>query len=85
MWNRSENSTSEKPLALDRKSSREYVYVRKDFVFVESTEERPAHWTYLEARIPMKDWELFVELMDHADALDDVYAALTELAELIVE
>lgn len=85
MWHKSENSDLNKPKALDSKSSYEYVYVRKNFVQIEATEQRPAHWEYFEARIPKKDWELFVELGNHSEALDDVYAALTELAELIVE
>lgn len=70
---------------MDGKSSREYVYVRKDFVQVEAAEDRPAHWEWMEARIPKEDWYLFAELTGHSEALDDVYAALTELAELIVE
>ncbi|MBQ6398851.1 MAG: hypothetical protein IJI21_01900 [Clostridia bacterium] len=85
MWNKSENSDMNKPVTMDAKSSHEYVYVRKDFRQVEATEDRPAHWEWMEARIPKKDWELFVELSSHSEALDDVYAALTELAELIVE
>ena len=85
MWHKSENSSMGKPAAIDTKSSCEYVYVRKDFVHVDATDDRQAHWEYMEARIPKKDWELFVELSNHSEALDDVYAALTELAELIVE
>ena len=30
------------------------------------------------------DWEVYAAVGNHSEALDDVYAALTELAELIV-
>lgn len=85
MWYKNENGTTEKPVAIDQESSKVYVYVRKNFVEVEATEEIPAHWAWMEQKVRKDDWATYQEVMNHSDALDDVYEALTELAELIVE
>ena len=88
MWYRTENGNSVRPAALDDTSSKVYVYVRKDFVEVPASGEGeqviPAHWSWLETKILKADWEIYSEVLSHGEALDDVYAALTELAELIV-
>jgi hypothetical protein len=36
-------------------------------------------------KIPREMWEVCEKVMGHGTALDDVYDALTELAEIIVE
>lgn len=86
-WKTVENGDSVKPAALDTESSRKRNYVRKDFVFIEAEEEdeyeKPAHWEYLERKVAKEDWETYMSVIDHAEALNDVYVALTELAELI--
>lgn len=90
MWYKVENGSVEKPVVLDQTSSKVYVYVRKDFVEVpasgeEGTSEyRPTHWEWMECKIRKEDWVIFEKVLGHDDALDDVYAALTELADMIV-
>lgn len=46
--------------------------MRKDFVFIEATEERDAHWEYMEARIPRDVLDLFTVLMEHAGEIADL-------------
>lgn len=84
MWYKNQNGSNEKPVAVDKVTSRAYVYVRKEFVLIEEQEEIPAHWEWMETKIPVADWEIYEKAMRHDEALDDVYSALTELAELIV-
>ena len=84
MWYENVNGSVTKPEELDTTSSKKYVYVRKNFQLVEATEDVPAHWKWQETKILRDDWEIYRGVMEHGDALDDVYAALTELAELIV-
>ena len=87
MWYKCQNGIDVKPAALDRTSSQNYVYVRKDFEAVPASGEGnlfiPAHWEWMEMKIPKKDWDVYQQVMEHGEALDDVYAALTELADLI--
>lgn len=83
MWRKNSNGDSVKPEAVDRDSSRKYIYVRKDFILVEATEEIPAHWEWMEAKIPKDALAIWDQTTAHETALDDVYAALTELAEII--
>ena len=83
MWYRNENGSVVKPAEIDNTSSELYVYVRKDFEEVAETEENPAHWTWMETKVRKEDWETYAKVMGHDSALDDVYAALTELAEII--
>ena len=88
-WYRTENGDSVKPSAIDRESSKVYVYVRKNFEAVPASGEGeqiiPAHWSWMETRVPKEDWEIYEKVINHGEALDDVYAALTELAEMILE
>lgn len=81
MWYKNENGSNDKPSALDTETSKVYAYVRRNFEQVEATEEIPAHWQWEEMKISKDALAIYQE---HNDALDDVYAALTELAELIV-
>lgn len=84
MWYNNENGDLTKPAALDNTSSKKYVYIRKDFIQIAATEETQEHWKWQEMKIPKEDWALYESIIAHDSALDDVYAALTELAELIV-
>ena len=89
MWYKCENGSLDRPQDIDSTSSAIYVYVRKDIVEVPATEGegrdgRPAHYEWMETKIPKQDWEIYEQVLSHNEALDDVYAALTELAELIV-
>jgi len=84
MWKKVENGDSVKPESLDTTSSRRWNYVRKNFELIEATDDYPEHWEWMEIKVLKDDWETYKEVMDHSDALDDVYAALTELAEMVV-
>ena len=84
MWHKSENSNSTQPAAIDRNSSRVYVYVRKDFVFIEESEDKPAHWEYLEARIRREDWDLFEGLMSLETTTSDLGIALEALLDFMI-
>lgn len=90
MWYTVENSELVLPAEIDRTSSRNYIYIRKDFEIVEAVPEtedndyKPAHYRWQEMKIRKEDWEIYETVMSHETALDDVYAALTELAEMIV-
>ena len=88
MWYRVENDNDVQPNGLDVTSSQIYNYIRKDFEFIPAQEEEEgsvitAHWSFLENKILKQDWETYMQISEHETALDDVYAALTELAELI--
>ena len=61
-----------------------YVFVRRNFVLVAAEEERPEHWTWEEQKILKTDWAVYEQVLEHGEALDDVYDALAELAELII-
>lgn len=84
MWYRNENGSSVKPSVIDKTTSKKFIYVRKDFVLIEATEDIPAHWQWMETKIPIDVWEIYEKGIDHDTALEDVYSALTELAEMIV-
>ena len=89
MWYEVENGDLTRPSDIDTTSSRAYVYVRSNFTVVEEVVEEgevitPAHYKWKEMKIPREMWDVCAKVMGHDVALDDVYAALTELAELIV-
>lgn len=83
MWYHNENGDTIKPLSLDNTSSKQYVYVRKNFILIEAHEDSAAHWSWDEIKIPKADWAIYESVMNHEAALEDVYAALAELAELM--
>ncbi len=87
MWYKNSNGNNVKPNEINQVSSRIYVYVRKDFKLIPESGEGedivPEHWEWMETKIRKEDWGLFVKVAGHDDALDDVYAALTELAGII--
>lgn len=85
MWYVTENGTDTCPVALDKVSSKKWVYIRKDFTYIEETEGNPAHYSYMEKKVPKDDWAIYEEVINHGEALDDVYNALAELAEMITE
>ena len=74
----------DKPDEVDTTSSKDWVYIRKNFNFVEATADSDSYWEYDEKLISKEDREIFQSVQSHDDALDDVYSALTELAEIIV-
>lgn len=84
MWYHTANGTATQPPQLDKNSSKVYVYVRKNFTLIPAQEDNAAHWEWDEIKIKKEDWAIYETIMAHDGALDDIYAALTELAELIV-
>ena len=90
MWYKVENGSADRPAEVDGDSSRVYVFVRRSITFVEEARDGegaliPAHYRWEELKIPREMWEVCEKVLGHDTALDDVYAALTELAEMIVE
>ena len=88
MWRKCDSGDDTRPAELDTTSSHNWNYVRKDITFIpaeEGEDGRPAHYEWLEMKGRKDDWAVYEQVMGHSEALDDVYAALTELAELIVE
>lgn len=88
MWYRCENRCLDRPLTLDDRSSKKYVYLRKDILLVNAVFDKdmyiPAHYEWLEQKIPKSDWDFYQKTIGYDEALNDVYAALTEIAEMIV-
>ncbi len=89
MWYETSNGADVRPDAIDQTSSRVYIYVRRNITRVpasgEGDERVAAHYRWEEMKIPREMWEVCRKVFAHDDALDDVYAALTELADMIVE
>ena len=85
MWYEAENGENIRPADVDETSSRAYVYVRKNFELIPETEEFPAHYRWEETKIPKEMWEISKSVFEHTVALNDVYDALAELAEIITE
>lgn len=89
MWYEVENGSVARPADVDTTSSRSYVFVRRNITFVEEVKDgeeitSPAHYRWEEMKIPREMWEVCAKVLGHDMALDDVYTALTELAEMIV-
>ena len=90
MWYRNENSGYARPSEVDTTSSKAYAYLRRNIEFVEERtrpdgEVEEAHYTWEETKIPKDVWDVCEKVLAHDGALDDVYSALTELAEMILE
>ena len=91
MWYEVENGELIRPANIDNTSSREYIYIRKEFEIVEAVPETenndyiPAHYKWQEMKIWKEDWEMYEKIIAHDDALNDIYNALIELAQLFSE
>ncbi len=75
MWYKCENASADKPAAVDSTSSKKYVYLRKDIKYVLARDDIPAHYEWLEKKVARDEWTL--------TAIEDIFTALTELAEMI--
>lgn len=75
--------SSEKPEQVDF-TSKKWVRVRKDIVFVPGDDIIEPHYKYLEKKIKREDWDLFKEVQNHGSEIVDVMDALVELADMIV-
>lgn len=78
MWRKSENGSLDKPLEIDKESSKKYVYVRKNFEEVPTTDQISAHWRWDETKVPKEDWEVYELAMRNAEAISGVEDALCE-------
>lgn len=90
MWYEVENGSLIRPSDIDTTSSRVYIFIRRNITVVEEVKDGdeiiiPAHYHWEELKIPREMWEICEKVLGHDTALDDVYDALTELAEMIVE
>ena len=80
MWARSKNSEAKKPEKVEKSGSQ--VIIRKDFLFVQATEEENAHWEYSEWQMSEKEYEIYKNFEDRMKEQED---ALVELAGMIAE
>ena len=70
-----EAESTVRPNKLDKNSSKEYVYIRKDIEEISKTEEDGSTVTmykYREKKIEKKDWEYYQQLERNADALESL-------------
>ena len=80
MWARSKNSEAKKPEKMERSGSQ--VIIRKDFLFVEETEDENAHWEYSAWQMSEAEYEIYENFEDRMKEQED---ALVELAGMIAE
>lgn len=84
-WHWSESG--DKPDMLDTESSRDYVYIRKDFHEVPSYDmdgqEVGTFWRYQEKILPKAEWEIYKVAMENQSDVSDIQDALCELYEII--
>ena len=89
MWYNVENAEAIRPADVDTTSSKAYVYVRRNFKLIPEQatgwDTIPAHYNWQEIKIPKEMWEVSRNVFEHESALNDVYDALTELAEIVTE
>lgn len=89
MWKLAQNSNEIKPDEIDKTSSPNVVYVRKDFEELERTDEDGevigTYWQYQENVIPKKDWELYEMLISSDEKITDVELALCDVYEMITK
>ena len=85
MWYENSNGSAVRPSDIDMTSSKLYGYIRKDIRLVEGNgEDEAPHYVWQEMRVPREVLGVCRQTLEHEGALDDVYAALSELADLIV-
>lgn len=87
MWKTVENSNNVRPNDIDEISSKDIVYVRKDFIEVptydEYGEQIGNHWQYIEDEIPKSDWETYKKVIENENAMIDTQLAICDLYEMI--
>ena len=57
MWTKSENSESNKPLAVEECG--EIVIVRRNYELIAATDERPEHWEYDECQMTRDQYAMY--------------------------
>lgn len=87
MWYSSGNDSDIKPSEVE--VGKTYVRVRKDFELIpekgEGEQIIPAHWVWMEQKIPKEDWELYQKTYENSSEIEDCNNALMELYEMIAE
>lgn len=87
MWKIVENSNSVKPSEIDDTSSKDTIYVRKDFVEVPTYDgdnnQIGTHWQYMENEIPRDDWETYKKVIENENAMIDTQLAICDLYEML--
>lgn len=77
MWYQSENSSSTKPLEVEKTSTT--VFLRKDFKLipeqVRDNEIVGEHWSYLERKMTLSEYSIYSELKAETDYI----AMMTEV------
>lgn len=85
MWIHNEGTNKPERVQVDPN----YVLIRKNIIFIEEVPSEdytiPAHYEWDEMEISPNAWTVCNKFLGYDEALDDVYAALTELAEIITE
>jgi len=82
MWRKSENSNGVKPL--DFETGLSTIYLRKNFVLVEATEDREEHWSYDELEMDKSAYPLYAALQGKIDEQDSVIAEQDELLAMLL-
>ena len=80
MWIKSENSEPIRPL--DVEVTEDVVFVRRNIVFVETTDEKPEHYKYDEWQMTIEQYDVYKTFEESINEQSD---ALIELAGLISE
>ena len=77
MWYQSENSSSTKPLEVEKTSTT--VFLRKDFKLIpeqqRDNETVAEHWSYLERKMTLAEYAIYSELKAETDYI----AMMTEV------
>ena len=91
MWQNKQNNESVRPDRIETTPSG--VLIRRGITLVEEATEEingveivvPAHYTWEEIFVSKEIWTICKKFLGYDTAFHDVYAALTELAEIITE
>lgn len=81
MWQHAQNGSDERPREVDDLTSRKYVYVRRNLVLVESTEDAPAHWEWDELKVAREAWEAWEQGEANADGIADLSTTVSDTAD----
>lgn len=79
-WKRSENAEAVQPKEIEFEYNSGVVFVRKDFAKHDSDGLHPEHWSYMEIKVPLSDWEYYKQLMAHDTEISEAQDAAVELA-----
>ena len=81
-WKLTENSSTDKPLVIDKTSSKVYVYVRKNITSTTVTdmdENIRTVWRYEEAKVKKLDWNKYYSEIIHDLEMTEVQQTITDM------